>query len=100
MEAAEGTEALLNRCGTLPRTDRGGVLVKLPKPGQEKRADLPAIGPRTVGRAVAAGLAGIAVATGATLVFETARVVADADAAGLFIVGVKPSDYFADYDVV
>jgi hypothetical protein len=100
VEAAEGTEALLNRCGTLPRTDRGGVLVKLPKPGQEKRADLPAIGPRTVGRAVAAGLAGIAVATGATLVFETARVVADADAAGLFIVGVKPSDYFADYDVV
>ncbi len=98
VEAAEGTEALLNRCGALRRGNGGGVLVKLPKPGQEKRADLPVIGPKTVGGAVDAGLAGIAVATGATLVFEPARVVADADAAGLFIVGIKPSDYFADYD--
>ena len=100
VEAAEGTEALLNRCGTLPRDNHGGVLVKLPKPGQEKRADLPAIGPKTVDGAADAGLAGIAVAAGATLVFETARVIANADAAGLFIVGIKPSDYHADYDVV
>lgn len=98
VEAAEGTEALLNRCGALRPANGGGVLVKLPKPGQEKRADMPVIGPKTVGGAVDAGLAGIAVAAGATLVFEPARVVTDADAAGLFIVGIKPSDYFADYD--
>ena len=99
VEAAEGTEALLQRCGPLQREGRGGVLVKLPKPGQEKRADLPAIGPRTVAGAAQADLAGIAVAAGATLVFEPDRVAADADSAGLFIVGIKPEDYHLDYDV-
>lgn len=98
VEAAEGTEALLQRCGALQGENRGGVLVKLPKPGQEKRADLPTIGPKTVAGAVAAGLAGIAVAVGATLVIEPARVAADADAAGLFVVGIKPGDYRTDYD--
>ncbi|MFT5181266.1 MAG: DUF1009 family protein [Alphaproteobacteria bacterium] len=100
VEAAEGTEAMLQRCGALQGQSRGGVLVKLPKPGQEKRADMPAIGPKTVAGAADAGLAGIAVAAGATLVIEPARVVADADAAGLFIVGIKPDDYHTDYDVV
>ena len=99
VEAAEGTEALLQRCGALQGDNRGGVLVKLPKPGQEKRADLPTIGPRTVAGAAEAGLAGIAVAAGATLVIEPNRVSADADAAGIFIVGIKPNDYHADYDV-
>ncbi len=99
VEAAEGTEMLLNRCGELQGERHGGVLVKLPKPGQEKRADLPAIGPRTVAGAAAANLAGIAVAAGATLVFEPVRVAADADAAGLFIVGIKPEDYRSDYDL-
>ena len=99
VEAAEGTEALLKRCGALQQGNRGGVLVKLPKPGQEKRADLPAVGPKTVAEAAHAGLAGIAVAAGWTLVFEPAQVAADADAAGLFIVGIKPDDYLADYDV-
>jgi DUF1009 family protein len=98
VEAAEGTEALLNRCGSLQGENRGGVLVKLPKPGQEKRADLPTIGPRTVAGAIDASLAGIAVAAGATLIIEPARVVADADAAGLFVVGIEPNDYRSDYD--
>ena len=98
VEAAEGTEALLNRCGSLSPHTQGGVLVKLPKPRQETRADLPAIGPQTVAGAVSAGLAGIAIAAGATLIFDPGRVVADADAAGLFIVGIKPDDYRTDYD--
>ena len=96
VEAAEGTEALLNRCGKLQRGERGGVLVKLAKPGQEKRADMPVVGPNTVAGAAAAGLAGIAVAAGATLVFEPDTVVADADAAGLFVVGILPSDYLSN----
>ncbi len=99
VEAAEGTEALLQRCGALQQEGHGGVLVKLPKPGQEKRADLPTIGPKTVAGAIEAGLAGIAVAAGATLVIEPAQVTADADTAGIFIVGIKPNDYYADYDV-
>lgn len=98
VEAAEGTEALLSRCAQLQRGNRGGVLVKLPKPNQERRADLPAIGPKTVAGAAEAGLNGIAVAAGATLIFEPARVVADADAAGLFIVGIRPEDYRSGYN--
>lgn len=98
VEAEDGTGALLQRCGALECGTRSGVLVKLPKPGQEKRADLPTIGPDTVADAAAAGLAGIAVAAGATLVIDPDRVAADADAAGLFVVGIKPGDYRSDYD--
>lgn len=98
VEDTEGTEALLRRCGAQQGEGHGGVLVKLPKPGQEKRADLPTIGPRTVAGAADAGLAGIAVAAGATLVIEPDRVIADADAAGLFVVGIRPNDYRSDYD--
>ena len=98
LEAAEGTRALIERCGSLRREGRGGVLVKLPKPGQETRADMPSIGPDTISAAAAAGLAGVAVAASATLVFELAEVVQIADAEGLFLVGIDPSDYVEDYD--
>ncbi len=98
IEAAEGTRRLLERCGELRREGRGGVLVKLPKPGQETRADMPAIGPDTVEVAAASGLVGIAVATGATLVLDRAAVAAAADEADLFVLGVRPGDLVADYD--
>ncbi len=88
VEAIEGTDALLARCATVRREGPGGVLVKLAKPGQDRRADLPTIGPRTVEGAVAAGLAGIAVEAGASLVIDRPAVVIAADAAGLFVVGV------------
>lgn len=95
LEAAEGTRGLLARCAELRREGRGGVLVKLPKPGQEIRADMPTIGPETVAGAIEAGLAGIAVGAGNTLVLDQAQLVATADAAGLFVVGVRPSDFRA-----
>lgn len=98
VEAAEGTEALLKRCRDLRTDGPGGVLVKLPKPGQERRADLPAIGPQTVADAAAAGLSGIAIAAGAALIFEAGEVADAADAAGLFVVGIRPESYQADYD--
>lgn len=91
VEAAEGTDALIARAAALRRDGPGGVLVKLAKPGQERRADLPTIGPATVEAAARAGLAGIAVEAGATLVFERERVRALADEAGLFVVGVVPA---------
>jgi DUF1009 family protein len=65
-----------------------GVLVKTPKPGQDRRFDLPAIGPQTVANAARAGLAGIAVAAGNTIIAEPAEVVAAADRAGIFLAGV------------
>ncbi|MEQ8344670.1 MAG: UDP-2,3-diacylglucosamine diphosphatase LpxI [Sneathiellaceae bacterium] len=89
LEAAEGTDAMLQRCIDLVVEGRGGVLVKMPKPGQDSRADLPAIGPRTVAGAARARLAGIAIAAGATLIFDRDRTCADADAAGLFVHGFR-----------
>ncbi len=88
VEAQEGTDALLARCAGLRRFGRGGVLVKTSKPGQDRRVDLPVIGPRTVEGAIAAGLKGIAVEAGGVLVVDEAQVRAAADAAGLFVVGV------------
>jgi DUF1009 family protein len=68
------------------------VLVKAEKPDQERRADRPTVGPRTVILAAASGLRGIAAEAGATLVLERDEVIRLADAAGLFVVGVPPTD--------
>jgi DUF1009 family protein len=68
---------------------RGGVLVKAPKPQQDRRFDLPSIGPATVEGAARAGLSGIAVLAGETIMAEPAALAADADRAGLFVVGIK-----------
>jgi len=87
VEAAEGTDALIERCSGLG-TGPGGVLVKAAKPQQERRVDLPAIGPATVAVAARAGLAGIAVEAGASLIIDAAATREAADAAGLFVVAV------------
>ena len=90
VEAAEGTDALLARCATLRYDGRGGVMVKLKKPGQERRADLPAIGLRTIKAAREAGLVGIAIEAGSSIVVDRLDVGRAADAAGLFVVGIEP----------
>ena len=82
------TDGLLRRCARLRREGPGGVLVKIEKPGQERRADRPTIGPRTIALAAAAGLCGIAVEAG-TIILDRDKVAAAADRAGLFIVGVR-----------
>jgi UDP-2,3-diacylglucosamine hydrolase len=93
IEAAEGTDAMLDRITTMRESDRitlpagVGVLVKAPKRRQDRRFDLPSIGPDTVTRAAQAGLAGIAVVARATIVAEPHRLVEVADRAGLFVVG-------------
>jgi lipid-A-disaccharide synthase len=91
MEAAEGTDAMLERLARAKHSlsEAGGVLVKAPKPGQELRVDLPTIGPRTVERAAAAGLGAIAVAAGRVLIAERRRVVELAAAHGLALVGIE-----------
>ena len=93
VEAAEGTDAMLARAGGLARPGPGGVLVKLVKPGQDRRADLPTIGPGTVRAAAAAGLRGIAFEAGGTLVADRAALVQDADAVGLFLLGIDPETF-------
>lgn len=92
VEAIEGTDALLERCGTLKRPGDGGVLVKLRKPGQETRVDLPTIGPDTVRNAAAAGLRGIAFDAGGMVVLDRAQVIAEADRLKLFVEAVAPLD--------
>ncbi len=88
VEAIEGTDAMLARAGLLRRDGVGGVLVKLVKPGQDKRADLPTIGPDTVRNAIAAGLRGVAFEAGATILAEREACLAAADAAGFFLLGL------------
>jgi DUF1009 family protein len=89
IEAIEGTDALLQRCGDLRRDGDGGVLVKLQKRGQEERIDLPTIGPDTVRHAVTAGLRGIAIQAGGSLVLDRAETVRLADEAGLFLIAIE-----------
>ncbi len=91
VEAIEGTDAMLARCGPLARPGPGGVLVKLVKPGQDRRADLPTVGPETVRAAAVAGLRGVAFAAGATLLAERAATIDAADRAGLFLLGLDPA---------
>ena len=88
LEAIEGTDELIARSGLLQRAGARGVLVKVPKPGQERRIDLPAIGADTVEKIAKAGLAGIAVEAGGAIVIDRAKVAATADALGIFVVGV------------
>ncbi len=90
VEAIEGTDRMIERAAGLRRPGPGGVLVKLVKPGQDRRADLPTIGPRTIAAAAAAGLRGVAYEAGGTLVTDMAACVSAADAAGLFLIGVAP----------
>jgi UDP-2,3-diacylglucosamine hydrolase len=94
VEDIEGTDGLLARVARLREQRRiraaigRGVLVKTPKSGQDLRFDLPTIGPRTIEGIAAAGLAGVAVAAGETLIAEPQDMIATADRAGLFITGV------------
>jgi UDP-2,3-diacylglucosamine hydrolase len=94
IEAAEGTDNLLARIGDLRGEGRVttppgvGVLVKAPKPGQDRRFDLPAIGPQTVENVARAGLAGLVITAGATIVAEPAKLAAAADRAKIFVIGM------------
>ena len=98
VEAIEGTDLMLARIAALPAERRAaapppaGVLYKGPKPGQDRRLDLPAIGPATVAGAAAAGLNGIVVAAGETVLLEGADTRAAADQAGLFVYGATPAE--------
>jgi UDP-2,3-diacylglucosamine hydrolase len=94
VEDIEGTDGLLARVARLREEGRirspagRGVLVKMPKSGQDLRYDLPTVGPRTVEGAARAGLAGIAVAAGNTIAAEPQALIESADKAGLFVIGV------------
>jgi DUF1009 family protein len=93
VEAADGTDEMLTHVAELRRRGRirspGGILVKAPKPGQDRRLDMPTIGPRTIEGAVRAGLAGIAVVAGEAIMTEVESVRQAADRGRLFLIGVR-----------
>ena len=91
-ETVAGTDAMIERFAGRFAGQPGGVLVKMKKPDQDTRIDLPTIGAATVENAARAGLAGIAVEAGATLVLDMEATVQKADQAGLFVIGVNASD--------
>ncbi|MSP42694.1 MAG: DUF1009 domain-containing protein [Alphaproteobacteria bacterium] len=100
VEAAEGTDAMLVRCVSLPpglragsstRHGRRGVLMKLPKPGQERRVDMPALGITTLRLAAEAGLAGIAFEAGGALLVDGPTMIREADALNMFLIGIDPN---------
>lgn len=94
VEDIEGTDGLLARVARLRAEKRirakpgRGVLVKMPKAQQDLRFDLPTLGPKTVDGIVAAGLAGIGIVAGRTLVAEADVMTAKADQAGVFVTGL------------
>ena len=89
VEGIEGTDALIRRSADLKRKGTGGVLVKVSKPQQDRRMDLPTIGPATVQAVKNAGFVGIAVEAGSVLISQSEQTVKLANQLGIFIVGVK-----------
>ncbi len=90
VEAAEGTDAMIARAAGLAREGPGGVLVKLVKPGQDRRADLPTLGVETLEGAAAAGLRGIAYEAGGALLVDRPALCNRAAELGLFLFGLGP----------
>ena len=96
LEAQEGTDLMLSRVASMNPYLRGapdnrrGVLVKRTKPNQERRLDIPTIGPATIASAGEAGLAGIGLEAGGALIIDREETIRLADEAGLFIIGLSP----------
>lgn len=89
VEAIEGTDAMLARCADLARPGPGGVLVKVKKPNQDRRIDLPTMGVTTVEKAAAVGLRGVALEAGGSLLIDREAVADAADRLGLFVIGIE-----------
>lgn len=89
VEAIEGTDAAIRRGGSLGREKT--VVVKLRKPNQDLRFDLPAIGRQTVAIMMEVKAAVLAVEAGYALFFDKEEVIQAADNAGIIIVGVTES---------
>ncbi len=98
LEEKDGTDAMLGRVGKM-KIEVGGVLVKVVKPGQERRVDLPTIGVDTVMAAAAAKLNGIGIEAGGAIIVDRENVINAANNAGIFIIGLDPAE-FNNSDVV
>jgi len=89
VEAIEGTDMMLSRASILRKEGKAPIMVKVLKPGQDLRVDLPAIGLQTVEQLKKYGIKGIAVEAGGILLIERDSVIQMANKEGIFIIGVK-----------
>ncbi|MEM8732104.1 MAG: UDP-2,3-diacylglucosamine diphosphatase LpxI [Pseudomonadota bacterium] len=85
IEGIYGTDWMLKSLAQRPDDGQGGLLFKAPKPTQDRRADLPIIGPRTVEAVAAAGLTGLVLESGGVMVLHKDEVISACDARGLFL---------------
>lgn len=92
VEGIEGTDKLIERCGTYQRQGAGGVLIKLRKPQQDMRIDLPTIGTTTIENLHRAGMRGIAIHAGNALIVDEAEVIKAANQYKMFIIGINPAE--------
>ena len=92
LEEKDGTDAMLLRIEKMEIAD-GGVLVKVVKPGQERRVDLPTIGVDTVMAVASAKLGGIGIEAGGAIIVEREKVINAANDAGIFIIGINPAEF-------
>ena len=88
VEAIEGTDKLITRCAALKLGGEAPILVKMKKPSQDTRVDLPTIGPNTIEHLIEAGFQGIAIHAGHALILHQAKVIKRANDAGLFVTGI------------
>lgn len=91
LEAIEGTSKLIERISEYKRPGRGGILVKMAKPNQNLRVDLPTIGPETIDKAISSGLVGIAVESSRSQILNRDEAIKKAEKAGIFIYGFSLS---------
>lgn len=91
VESIQGTDALLDFVARTATPTRG-LLLKAPKPRQDRRMDLPAIGPGTLVAAARAGLAGVVVEAGGVMILDHDATIAAADSAGLFLWARDPAE--------
>jgi len=89
VEAAEGTDELIRRCGQImQKEEAGGILIKVCKPQQDKRIDLPCIGINTIHNLHANGMIGVAIEAGSALILDESNTTKEADKLGIFIYGI------------
>ena len=89
VEAAEGTDQLIKRCINIAQESGDQpILVKICKPHQDTRVDLPCIGPNTVVEMHKSGIQGIAIEAGKALILEKYKTIAEAEELGVFVYGI------------
>lgn len=85
IEAAEGTDNLIRRCDILRKTESGGVLVKMSKSAQDKRLDIPVIGPDTIFFLAKHRFNGVAIEKNEVIIIDQKETNRLLDESGLFL---------------